>query len=102
LKIDLDNSLPSHIISDKTRFCQVLSNLGNNAVKFTNSGSVLFAAKSIAKFYDEKGGNSRCRILVEVTDTGIGITPGDCKRLFQAFAQIDSSSARKYQGNGLG
>lgn len=78
------------------RLRQVLINLVSNAVKFTNQGGVYLVASSLPTV-DNK-------LVVEFTvkDTGIGISPEKCDRLFQPFSQLDSSMTRKYGGTGLG
>lgn len=78
------------------RLRQVLINLVSNAVKFTNQGGVYLVA-SLLPAADNK-------LVIEFTvkDTGIGISPEKCDRLFQPFSQLDSSMTRKYGGTGLG
>ncbi|MBY0013186.1 response regulator [Paenibacillus typhae] len=92
----IDQNLPKLIYGDMARLRQVLINLVANAVKFTNQGGVYLVA-SKASGADEK-------LMVEFTvkDTGIGISPEKCDRLFQPFSQLDSSMTRKYGGTGLG
>ncbi|MHC1779200.1 MAG: ATP-binding protein [Bacteroidales bacterium] len=95
LKIDLKLSLPedgSHYLSsDKIKIHQILINLVNNAIKFTNEGYVEVG-------YKEEDGS----VLLFVKDTGIGISPEDQKRIFERFTQVDSASKRVYEGTGLG
>lgn len=78
------------------RLRQVLINLVSNAVKFTNQGGVYLVASSLP--------TADNNLVVEFTvkDTGIGISPEKCDRLFQPFSQLDSSMTRKYGGTGLG
>jgi len=86
--------LPDKIIrmwGDSKRCYQVLLNLANNAVKFTDQGEVVIRAEA-------KDG----RLRVEVRDTGIGIKPGQFGLLFEAFRQLDGSARRIYEGTGLG
>jgi len=78
--------------SDRRRVKQVLVNLGSNAVKFTNRGSVKIAARVLG---DDN-------LEVRVIDTGIGIKEEDMDKLFQPFQQIDVSLTKEYQGTGLG
>jgi PAS domain S-box-containing protein len=80
------------IQADRSRLIQVLYNLVSNAIKFTPEMGRIFV-------YCRKSGN---RAVFSVTDTGIGISPEDQKKLFQPFNQIDSSSSRQYCGTGLG
>jgi PAS domain S-box-containing protein len=95
--VNLDEGLPEYIVSDEQRLVQVLVNLMANAVKFTPSeGTITLGVKKIAEQ------NNSCTIRVEVTDTGIGISPEQRKKLFSLFEQGDGSIARKYGGTGLG
>ncbi|MBC7611035.1 MAG: hypothetical protein H7228_15945 [Polaromonas sp.] len=89
---------PLAILGDVTRLRQILINLVNNAVKFTECGSVSVHAR-MAGPADDKG-----RMLLEfsVQDTGIGIPPERVGALFDAFMQVDASTTRKYGGTGLG
>jgi len=89
---------PPAILGDVTRLRQILINLINNAVKFTERGSVSVSAR-LAGPADSQG-----QLLVEfnVKDTGIGIPPERVGALFQAFTQVDASTTRKYGGTGLG
>ena len=77
------------------RFRQSLLNLVANACKFTSDGSIRVEARR------ERASDSEW-LVVSVKDTGIGITPEQQARLFQAFAQGDASTTRKYGGTGLG
>ncbi|OOG43868.1 response regulator [Polaromonas sp. A23] len=89
--------LPVAILGDVTRIRQVLINLINNAVKFTERGEVTVSLRALPSLDAD-------RALVEfrVTDTGIGIPPERVSALFQAFTQVDASTTRKYGGTGLG
>jgi PAS domain S-box-containing protein len=86
---------PVMVHADKMRTRQCLFNLVGNACKFTQDGSVLVEAGP------EIGSDGTC-FTVRVVDSGIGIQPEDLGKLFGDFAQLDSSSARKYGGTGLG
>jgi len=92
----MEESAPSVILGDVTRFRQVLVNLLSNAVKFTEKGHVSVRVSSKVEEGDLH------RILVSVEDTGIGIPPDRQSRLFQSFSQVDSTTTRKYGGTGLG
>lgn len=92
----IDNALPVSVIGDPGRLKQVVENLVNNAVKFTNQGKVVITVK-VASSTDNMIG-----VLFEVADTGIGISDEERRRLFQPFSQIDASTTRKYGGTGLG
>ena len=96
LTLDSDPALPEAIVGDPLRLRQVFLNLLMNAVKFTERGKIVFTTK-LRK--DEEG---RSRIDFSFSDTGIGITPVEKKRLFKVFAQADVSTTRRYGGTGLG
>lgn len=81
------------ITNDKTRIKQILMNLVNNAIKYTHQGSVTLEAQL---------SQNEQLVLIEVIDTGIGISEENIKDIFQAFKQLDSSSTRRYEGAGLG
>jgi PAS domain S-box-containing protein len=82
--------------SDLTKVRQVLLNLLSNACKFTRQGTITLAATR------ENGGREGDRIRFRVADSGIGMTPEQLGRLFQAFSQAEASTARNYGGTGLG
>jgi len=90
--------LPEAILSDPARVRQILVNLVGNAVKFTSAGHVRIGVRCSR---DAAGGDA-VMMAFEVVDTGIGMTPEQVGRLFQPFAQADSSTTRQYGGTGLG
>jgi PAS domain S-box-containing protein len=94
--INIDDSIPENVLLDSIRLNQVVSNLVSNAVKFTPQGEVLL------NFKNEGITGERINLLIEVRDTGIGITSEDQKKLFSSFSQIDSSLTRTMEGTGLG
>jgi signal transduction histidine kinase/CheY-like chemotaxis protein len=94
--IEYDHNIPHELKSDPTRIRQVLLNLLDNAVKFTENGDVRLICKLDRK--DKKG----TWIHFKVVDSGIGITAEQQKLLFSAFQQADISTTRKYGGTGLG
>lgn len=98
LKLDykLDKKIPKILIGDPYRLTQVITNLLNNAIKFTETGSVIVAVKTIKK------DDNSVELLFTITDTGIGITAEGKEKLFKEFSQTDSSTTRKYGGTGLG
>jgi signal transduction histidine kinase len=101
LTATLDPAL-SEMYSDRRRLEQVLLNLLNNAIKFTERGSVSLTVDRVAEFArspDEKPGPA---VRLRVADTGIGIKPEDLPKLFQPFRQIESGLARSHEGTGLG
>jgi len=89
-------NLPPNLVGDPLRLGQILINLVNNAVKFTERGEVLVTAAPEEQLAD------RVKVRFSVRDSGIGMTPGQIDRLFQAFSQADTSTTRKYGGTGLG
>jgi PAS domain S-box-containing protein len=88
---------PRYILTDETRFLQVLSNLTSNAIKFTNEGEVniLVDASPVKK-------TGEYELHVRVKDSGIGISEEDQKLLFTDFTQLDNSSTKTFGGTGLG
>uniref|UniRef100_A0A832I4B9 Sensory/regulatory protein RpfC n=1 Tax=Eiseniibacteriota bacterium TaxID=2212470 RepID=A0A832I4B9_UNCEI len=90
------HEVPSRLKGDPGRLRQVLLNLGGNAVKFTDRGSVTVAIERVRE------DDERVVLRFTVSDTGIGIEPAQLERLFQMFEQGDPSTARRYGGTGLG
>jgi two-component system sensor histidine kinase BarA len=88
--------VPYELIGDPVRLKQVLTNLISNAIKFTESGSV------IVRIMLEEELENDAALKVTVTDTGIGLSPNQQKQLFSAFSQADSSTTRRFGGTGLG
>ena len=95
--IDIGEDVPDGLLGDSLRLSQVLFNLGDNAVKFSESGDTVSLNIELKEENDEKA-----VLLFSVQDTGIGIPPEQQKKLFQSFSQADSSTTRKYGGSGLG
>jgi signal transduction histidine kinase/DNA-binding response OmpR family regulator/HAMP domain-containing protein len=103
--IDLGPGLPSTIPTDPHRLQQVLNNLLSNAFKFTETGGVVFRAEPATSGWSP--GNEALNqaggvVKLSVTDTGIGIAPDKQMSVFEAFAQGDGTTSRKYGGTGLG
>jgi len=96
LMSDFDPSIPEDLLQDERGFRQVLLNLVNNAIKFTDNGEVLVKAELI----NHEG--EFVQIKFTVKDTGIGIDTTRASGLFQSFYQVDSSITKKYGGSGLG
>jgi PAS domain S-box-containing protein len=88
--------LPGCLLGDATRLRQALLNYANNAIKFTESGTIRLRSKVLEENADS------VLIRLEVSDTGIGIEPEALERLFSPFEQADASTTRKYGGTGLG
>jgi CheY-like chemotaxis protein len=97
LTVHIDKEIPRTLIADDQRLAQVITNLLGNAVKFTPEGGLIHLD---TRFIGEE--NGLCSIQVSVSDTGIGISPEQQKRLFFSFQQAESSITRKYGGTGLG
>jgi signal transduction histidine kinase len=96
LLITVDAAVPPRLVGDAARIGEILANLARNAVEFTERGSI-FVRVSAA------GTNEGSALLrIEVEDTGLGISPEDQTRLFEAFTQVDGSMARRHGGIGLG
>jgi len=88
--------VPTSLIGDPLRLGQVLLNLGNNAVKFTERGEIVVSVETVSQ------DASSVELHFRVRDSGIGMTAEQCSRMFQSFSQADSSTTRKYGGTGLG
>ena len=96
-KLKIDPDIPHRLVGDDQRLAQVITNLLSNAVKFTPElGSVTLNIRYMG------GENNTCKIQVEVTDTGIGISPEQQERLFAPFEQAEKNTTRKFGGTGLG
>jgi len=89
--------VPAELIGDPLRLGQVLTNLANNAVKFTDPGGEIMVTINMVEQVEVKA-----TLEFSVSDTGIGMTKEQQGRLFQSFSQADSSTTRKYGGTGLG
>ena len=92
----ISQDVPISLIGDPLRLEQILINLGSNAIKFTESGEIVFSVEFIEENDDE------VVLQFSVEDTGIGMTTGQVQKLFSAFSQADTSTTRKYGGTGLG
>ena len=96
----MQKDLPLNLIGDPLRLGQVLVNLANNAVKFTEQGQIIIKITTEDETADEI--KRQTRLAFSITDSGIGMTPEQMSRLFTSFSQADSSTTRKFGGTGLG
>lgn len=94
--VDFPPDLSFLVIGDPLRFEQVLVNLGSNALKFTDSGEVVFRATCLTEDEDS------VTVLFSISDTGIGMSQDQAEKLFKPFSQGDSSTTRRFGGTGLG
>jgi signal transduction histidine kinase len=91
LELEVDQTLPETINHDEARISQIVTNLVNNAIKFTEAGTI----KLVLKRRDD-------RLIIQVADTGVGIPQSKQHLIFDDFFQVDSTSTRSQQGAGLG
>ncbi len=98
--IDVDETLPDGLYGDEVRVRQVITNLLNNAVKYTDKGYVKLSVHNNSSAAVEEG--SLINLRIEVSDTGIGIKPEDTKKLFAKFERIDLERNNTVEGTGLG
>ena len=98
LELIFDQSplVPTRLVGDPSRLGQVLLNLGNNAVKFTEHGEIVIGVHELER------DDATVLLRFEVRDTGMGISPAQQQRLFTPFAQGDTSTSRRFGGTGLG
>ena len=94
LKSYFQEKLPTYIETDKQKLKQILINLIGNAIKFTNTGKITLSVKKDIH-------NEHPRLIFEVEDTGVGIAPKDCEKIFKPFGQSTKLSAQKGTGLGL-
>jgi two-component system, sensor histidine kinase and response regulator len=89
-------NVPHHLLGDPLRLGQILLNLTNNAIKFTEQGEILISISA------ERIDDRQCRLFFAIRDSGLGMTPEQVHGLFKPFVQADSSITRRYGGTGLG
>jgi signal transduction histidine kinase/CheY-like chemotaxis protein len=89
-------TLPTALVGDPSRLGQVLLNLGNNAVKFTDHGEVSVSVEALER------DDASVLLRFEVRDSGVGMSDEEQRRLFLPFSQADASTSRRYGGTGLG
>ena len=95
IKTELAQPVPETVLTDPLRLRQVLVNLLDNAIKFTDQGEIRLAVRLNAA-------NGRLSLCFDVIDTGIGMNEEQVGRLYKPFTQVDNSSTRKFGGTGLG
>ncbi len=96
LKFTINNDLPKLLVGDSKKIQQVLRNLINNSIKFTEEGKIELTVDF------EMTAAKKVKLFISVKDTGIGIHKDDVDKLFKPFSQVDSSNTRDYGGSGLG
>ena len=96
LHIDMDEQIPSKVYGDATKIYQVLLNIANNAVKYTEVGKIRISMIS------EKTGFDTILLHVKISDTGYGIKKEDFGKLFEKFSRLDSAVSNEIEGTGLG
>ena len=96
LAVDLDPDLFDYYLGDPNRIRQILLNLIGNAIKFTKKGEVVLKINGGTKNYFGR------EVIIEITDTGIGMSKAQLEKLFERFNQADSSITKEYGGTGLG
>jgi CheY-like chemotaxis protein/signal transduction histidine kinase/HAMP domain-containing protein len=103
-KVNIDEKLPQHIVTDRQRVEQIIKNLISNALKFTESGGITVDVNQADKKFnlDRSGLKHDNAAVISVTDTGIGIDQKNLDKIFEAFQQEDGTTSRRYGGTGLG
>ncbi|MEI6214209.1 MAG: response regulator [Desulfuromonadales bacterium] len=96
LLFDVAPDIPTALVGDPLRLGQILVNLGSNAMKFTEKGEIVIGIEQVSR------NEESVELHFWARDTGIGMTPEQCGKLFQSFNQADSSTTRRYGGTGLG
>ncbi|MFW6212603.1 MAG: response regulator [Spirochaetota bacterium] len=94
--VHVEAGIPDEVSGDPGRLRQVIVNLANNAVKFTEKGQIVVRLKIVSQ------SDTEVTLRVEVEDTGVGISEEKQRRLFEPFSQADSSTTRRFGGSGLG
>ncbi len=96
LKLDISDSLPAILFGDETRIRQCVLNILNNAIKYTETGEVVFKVNA------DRIDQGHVKLNISVKDTGIGIKPEDIEKLSIPFERVDTARNRKIEGSGLG
>jgi PAS domain S-box-containing protein len=97
----VDHDIPSQLMGDPVRIRQIIVNLLGNAIKFTKDGEIYVSIRKQGETY-ELGGKKFLNFIIQVKDTGIGISKDKLQKIFESFTQADNSTTRKYGGTGLG
>lgn len=95
-RFEMDPEIPTTIYADAERFIQIINNVLSNAIKYTETGGILFKLNCL------KQPNDLCRFSFQISDTGIGISPEAKDRIFDSFSQMKLDHKRKFGGIGLG
>lgn len=95
--VDVDKEVPNMLIGDSLRINQIITNLCNNAIKFTSKGEIILKIEK-----EEEINKNEIFLHISVSDTGIGVSDEQKEKLFESFQQADTSITRKYGGTGLG
>ncbi len=95
-RVDISQKLPAHVVGDPVRLRAALENLIDNAVKFTEAGGVALEVRPI------RGDRAKATVAFAISDSGIGLSLGEVKRLFRPFSQANVSIASRFGGAGLG
>ncbi len=98
----IDPEVPEWLVGSVDRLHQVLTNLVNNAIKFTPTGRVLLTIRQVERSDGDADADAVMQIHFTVQDTGIGLDAADQDRIFEPFTQVETSSTRQYEGTGLG
>ena len=96
LYIELDEQIPSKVYGDSTKIYQILLNITNNAVKYTEVGKIKLS------IVPEKTGNDTVLLHIKISDTGYGIKKEDFGKIFEKFSRLDSAVSKEIEGTGLG
>lgn len=96
----IDSRIPKNLIGDEKKIYHVLSELVDNAIKFTNSGEIIISVEKLP--VQEKNNNNQIELAFMIADTGIGIPEEFRDMIFYSFSQMDNSYTRQFQGAGLG
>ncbi len=93
--LDIQDGLPEYLVGDATKLQQVIINILNNSVKYTERGVVILAVRGNVV-------DNKLNMMMQITDTGVGILPKDLENLFDSFKRVDSEKNKKIEGTGIG